>query len=145
MRATEYMVHACNPQSLTVHSLMEDDVYMIAPDTTGAKVADILTEHHFGSVPVVDHERNLLGIVSEFDLLHAMEEGKNLKTIMAAEIMTRTVVTVTEDMPIMDLVHLLQERHLIRVPVVKGRTLIGIVARRDILFGYVKATSIYWP
>jgi CBS domain-containing protein len=74
-----------------------------------------------------------------------MEEGKNLKTLTAAEIMTRTVVTVTEDTPVMDLVHLLQERHLIRVPVVKGRTLIGIVARRDILFGYVKATSVYWP
>ena len=34
--------------------------------------------------------------------------------------MARTVVTVTEDTPVMDLVHLLQERHLIRVPVVKG-------------------------
>jgi CBS domain-containing protein len=42
--------------------------------------------------------------------------------------------------------HLLQERHLIRVPVVvKGKTLIGVVARRDIVFGYVRATAIYWP
>ncbi len=145
MRATEYMVRACDPKSLTVHDVMENNVYTIGPDTTGAQIADLLTEHHFGSVPVVDHERTLLGIVSEFDLLHAMEQGKNLQALTASDIMTRTVVTVPEEMPVMDLIHLLQERHLIRVPVVRGKTLIGIVARRDILFGYVKATAYYWP
>ncbi len=145
MRASEFMVRACDPKSLAVHDVMEDSVYTIAPDTTGARIADLLTEHHFGSVPVVDHDRRLLGIVSEFDLLHAMERGENLKTVMASDIMTRQVVTVTEDLPMMDLIHLLQERHLIRVPVVKDGLLIGIVARQDILFGYVKATSFYWP
>ncbi len=83
--------------------------------------------------------------MSEFDLLHALQGGKELREIRAADVMTREVVTVPEDMPLMDLVQLLQDRHLIRVPVVQGRTLIGIVARRDILFGYVKATAKYWP
>ena len=59
--------------------------------------------------------------------------------------MTRDVVTTTEDMPLMSLIHLLQERHLIRVPVVKDRRLIGMVARRDVIFGYVKARAVYWP
>jgi CBS domain-containing protein len=45
----------------------------------------------------------------------------------------------------MSLIHLLQERHLIRVPVVKDRRLIGMVARRDVIFGYVKARAVYWP
>ncbi|MFO0767825.1 MAG: CBS domain-containing protein [Nitrospiraceae bacterium] len=59
--------------------------------------------------------------------------------------MTRQVVTVAQDLPIMEVIHILQERHLIRVPVVKDGLLVGIVARQDILFGYVKATSFYWP
>jgi CBS domain-containing protein len=59
--------------------------------------------------------------------------------------MTREVVTSTEEMPLMNLIHLLQERHLIRVPVVKDRKLVGMVARRDVVFAYVKARATYWP
>lgn len=145
MRATEYMVKACDPLSLTVHSLMQDAVYTVGPETTGARIADILSEHGFGSVPVIDRDRTLLGIVTEFDLLRAMQHGQDLKEVQATDVMTRDVVTVPEHLPVKELIDLLQARHLIRVPVVRGRTLIGIVARRDILFGYVKATAKYWP
>ncbi len=145
MRATEYMVKACDPLSLTVHSLMQDAVHTVGPETTGARIADILSEHGFGCVPVIDSDRNLLGLVSEFDLLRALHDGKDLKAVRAEDVMTRDVVTVAEHLPVKDLIDLLQARHLIRVPVVQGRTLIGIVARRDILFGYVKATAKYWP
>lgn len=145
MRATEYMVKACDPKTLTVHSLMQDAVYTVGPQTTGVRIADILSEHGFGSVPVVDDEWTLLGLVTEFDLLRALQEGRNLKDMTAREVMTPHVITVQEEMPVMDLIKLLQERHLIRVPVVQGKKLIGIVARRDVLFGYVKATSTYWP
>ena len=145
MRATEYMVKACDPLSLTVHSLMQDAVYTVGPETTGARIADILSEHGFGSVPVIDPDRTLLGIVSEFDLLRAMQNGRDLKEVRAADVMTRDVVTVPEHLPVKELIDLLQAKHLIRVPVVRDRTLIGIVARRDILFGYVKATAKYWP
>ena len=51
------------------------------------------------------------------------------------------LVTVTEDTTVTDLVDLLQSRHLIRVPVVRGWKLVGIVARRDVVFGYVKALA----
>ena len=96
-------------------------------------------------MPVVDDQETLLGLVSEFDLLRALQEGKNLRNVTAGEVMTPHVITVHEEMPVMDLIALLQERHLIRVPVVQGTKRIGIVARRDVLFGYVKATATYWP
>ena len=145
MRATEYMVRACDPKTLTVHSLMQDAVHTVGPQTTGVRIADLLSEHGFGSVPVVDDQDSLLGLVTEFDLLRAIQEGKNLRNVTAREVMTPHVVAVNEEMPVMDLIALLQERHLIRVPVVQGKKLIGIVARRDVLFGYVKATAAYWP
>lgn len=103
------------------------------------------SEHNFGSVPVVERDQTLRGLVTEFDLLKAVEQGKDLREVTVEEIMTRDVVTTTEDMPLMSLIHLLQERHLIRVPVVKDRRLIGMVARRDVIFGYVKARAVYWP
>lgn len=147
MRRAEYMAKACDPKTLTVRQIMEDAVFTCTPLTVGVAVAQMLTDRNFGSVPVVDENKTLIGLISEFDLLKAMTNGKDLRTVMAGEIMTveEDLVTVTEDMPIMDLAKILEESHLIRVPVVKGRTLIGIVARRDIVFGYVKANAHYWP
>lgn len=147
MRRAEYMAKGCDPKTLTVHQIMEDAVFTCTPLTVGVAVAQVLTDRNFGSVPVVDENKTLIGLISEFDLLKAMTNGKDLRTVMAGEIMTleEDLVTVTEDMPIMELAKILEESHLIRVPVVKGRTLIGIVARRDIVFGYVKAHAHYWP
>lgn len=108
-------------------------------------VAEVLSDHTFGSLPVVEADGTLRGLVTEFDLLRAVEQGHDLRNITAADIMTTNVITATEEMPLMDLIHLLQERHLIRVPVVKDHKLIGMVARRDVVFAYVKARATYWP
>ncbi|NGZ97225.1 MAG: signal transduction protein [Nitrospira sp. WS110] len=144
MRAAEHFVNVRDPKTLTVRQVMEDDVYTASPDTKGIAIAETMTDQNFGAVPVVEKDFTLVGLVSEFDLLRVMEEGKDLRQITAEEIMTRNVVTVTEEMAVTDLIHLLQERHLIRTPVVRGKTLVGIASRRDVVFGYVKATSKYW-
>jgi len=124
---------------------MEDAVVTIHPTSSAMAVAEILSEHSFGSVPVVDKDRTLRGLVTEFDLLKAVEQERDLRSVLVSDIMTKDVVTTTEETPIMSLIHLLQERHLIRVPVVKGQKLVGMVARRDVVFAYVKARAIYWP
>ena len=145
MRAIEYFVHGCDPKMLVVRQIMEEDVVKVSPTSSVMAVAELLSEHHFGSVPVADSDGTLRGLVTEFDLLKALEQDKDLRKVAVSEIMTREVVTATEDMSLMNLIHLLQERHLIRVPVVRGNTLVGIVARRDVVFGYVKSQAIYWP
>ena len=145
MRKVTYFTSTCDPKTLTVRDVMEDAVFTVSPKTKGATIADILAERNFGSVPVVEEDQALVGLVSEFDLLRVMDEGKDLGQLAATDIMTRDVITVTEEMPVKDVVHLLQERHLIRVPVIKGTTLVGMVARQDIVFGYVRATASYGP
>ncbi|MBI4002236.1 MAG: CBS domain-containing protein [Nitrospira defluvii] len=145
MRATEYLVHACDPKTLVVRQIMEDAVVKVSPTSSAMVVAELLSEHNFGSVPVVEADGTLRGLVTEFDLLKAVEQDQDLRKVLVSEIMTREVVTTTEEMPLMNLIHLLQERHLIRVPVVKDHKLVGMVARRDVVFGYVKARANYWP
>jgi len=144
MRATEYKVIAEDPKTLTVRQLMQNAVMTVRPETSGLTVAEILTKQNFGSVPVVDLYQTLLGLVSEFDLLEALAQGKDLREVKAEDLMTRTVVTVTEDLLFTDVMVLFQRDSLIRVPVVKGKTLVGIVARRDLLYGYAKALANYW-
>jgi CBS domain-containing protein len=147
MRRVEYMAKACDPKTLVVSQIMEDAVFTCGAETPGISVARLLTDRNFGSLPVVAEDRTLLGLISEFDLLKAMTDGKDLRHVSAGEIMTREedLVTVTEDTPILDLAKTFQECHLIRVPVVKDKILVGVVARRDIVFGYVRALAHYWP
>ncbi len=96
----------------------------------------------FGGVPIVDDQEGLCGIVTEFDLLAALETGAKLSDLSAEQMMTHEVVRVSPHTDIRTLIYVLQTNHLIRVPVVDpDGKLIGIVARRDIVRGYVSSSS----
>ena len=63
------------------------------------------------------------------------------KTIKAEDIMTKNPITVEEDTSIFDVIKTLEGHKLIRVPVVKGSRLVGILTRRDVLYCYLMATA----
>ncbi|MDH4328642.1 MAG: CBS domain-containing protein, partial [Nitrospira sp.] len=89
MRGAEYFVNSRDPKALTVRQVMEDDVYTVRPDTKGSAIVEAMTERNFGAVPVVIEDSVLVGLVSEFDLLRAIEDGKDLHLVKAEEMMTR--------------------------------------------------------
>ena len=125
---------------LKVADLMEQEVQFGHEQTKGDVLASLMIEG-FGGVPIVDANQGLVGIVTEFDLLAVLDTGKKLSDLSADQIMTYETVSVTPDTDIRTLIYVLQTNHVIRVPVIdnKDGKLIGIVARRDILRGYVSA------
>lgn len=142
MRRVDFMVGKHDFKTLTAEQFMQDDVYFYHPEDTGEQLAQVMTAGGFGSVPVVDRDRKVIGIVSEFDLLKAIMEDRALSQVTAGALMTPNPITVSPNTPAMDIVRLLEEKHLIRVPVVDNEgKLLGIVARRDILEGYLRATT----
>ena len=143
MRQTEFYMTACDPKTLTVGQLMQDAVTSCTPRTDVSTVASLMTRRNFGSLPVVEQDGTLVGIVTDYDLLHAMIEGRDLRNIAAMGIMSTVPVTVTEDQTLAQVAELFQDRSLTRVPVVRNKKLVGILARRDLLFGYMKASK-YW-
>ncbi len=147
MRAAEYMTEKREFHKLPASVLMEREVKTCSPSDSGRTIALQLTQFNIGSLPVVDENGLLVGLVSEFDLLDILRKlnGRELKDVQAKEIMSRDVKFVHEDTPVDEIIRLLEDEHLIRVPVVKDGKLRGVVARRDILFGYIKATAEYWP
>jgi CBS domain-containing protein len=134
---------ACDPKTLTVGQLMQDSVTSCTPRTDVSTIASLMTRRNFGSLPVVEQDGTLVGIVTDYDLLHAMIEGRDLRNIAAMGIMSTVPVTVTEDQTLAQVAELFQDRSLTRVPVVRNKKLVGILARRDLLFGYTKASK-YW-
>ena len=143
MRQTEFSLSACDPNTLTVGQLMQDAVTTCTPRTDGSTLASLMTRRNFGSLPVIESDGTLVGIVTEYDLLQAMIEGRDLRKILATEIMSAHPVSVTEDQTLVQVADLFQDRYITRVPVVRNKKLVGILARRDLLFGYMKASK-YW-
>jgi CBS domain-containing protein len=143
MRQTEFFLKACDPKTLTVGQLMQDAVTRCTSRTDALTLTHMMTHRNFGSMPVVEEDGTLVGIVSEYDLLQVMIEGRDLRKVLATEIMSAHPVTVTEDQTLVQVADLFQDRYLTRVPVVRSGKLVGILARRDLLFGYTQASQ-YW-
>ena len=143
MRRVDYMVGARDFKMLEAEQFMQDVVTSFHVEDTVDRLAGAMSEGGFGSVPILGKDGKLVGIVSEFDLLKAIEEGKELDKVTAGEIMIKDPITVTRNTPAMEIIHLLQEKHFIRTPVVdtEGK-LTGVVSRRDIIQGYLGATNV---
>ena len=107
--------------------------------TKGDVIASLMIEG-FGAVPVVDADDKLLGIVSEHDLLAALDDGHRLGAVTAGEIMTCNPYSIHPEAMLPTLVHVFRASDLIRVPVVDAKDkLVGIIARRDVLRAYLAA------
>ena len=143
MRQTEFLATACDPKALTVGQLMQDAVFTCGARVDALSISRMLTQRNFGSLPVVEEDRTLVGLISEYDLLQALIDGRDLRKIMAVEIMSSNPVTATENMLLEQVANLFQDRYITRVPVVRNGKLVGILARRDLLFGYMKASQ-FW-
>ena len=135
--------------------VMTRDVVAVTPHTTIEEAAKIMLRMHISGLPVIDDTGNLVGVVSESDFLRRSEigTGRNhaawLKFFMgpgraAAEfihergrkvedVMTRKVITVREETSLADIVALMEKHDIKRVPVMRGKSTIGIVTRSNLL------------
>lgn len=77
MRRTEFLTGKRNFQELTAEVLMEQEVVSCKPSDSGCHIASQLTKFGFGSLPVVDDDGSLVGLVSEFDVLKVLMEGRD--------------------------------------------------------------------
>ena len=92
----------------------------------------------FSGMPVTDDEGRVVGIVTELDLLMAAKAGKELGGTMVKEIMTPDVATASEDATVAEFISIMEEFHIIRLPIVKDGKLVGIVARCDVLRCFIE-------
>ena len=122
---------------MMVKQVMQKMVQSAHLKTKGDVIASLMIEG-FGAVPVVDAKDKLLGIVSEHDLLAAVDDGRKLGDVAASEIMTFNPYSIHPEALLSTLVHVFVASDLIRVPVVDADDkLVGIIARRDVLRAYL--------
>jgi CBS domain-containing protein len=111
---------------MKVKEIMKAPVRTASFDTPTADVAQLLVQYKISAVPVLDAGGNVIGLISEHDLI--ARSGPT-----AADVMSHGVVSVTEDTDVDDVRHLLIDRRIRRVPVMSGGQIIGIVSRADLV------------
>jgi CBS domain-containing protein len=123
-----------------------------------AEALHLMLGKAIGALPVIDSQNQLVGIITEGDLLRraemAMEQHaawwKNLlfgqwyaareyvhsHVRSVGSIMTRETLCIAEDTPLSTIVQIMEQEQVKRLPVTSGRKVIGIVTRRDVLRSY---------
>ncbi len=87
----------------------------------------------FSGMPVTNDGGEVVGIITEMDILAAVDDGKELARTTVKDIMTPDVARANPETTVEELIKILREFHLIRVPIIKDDRLVGIVSRSDIL------------
>jgi CBS domain-containing protein len=109
-------------------------VETVRPTTTLQQVCDTLSSKHIGAAVVVGAAGEVIGIVSERDIVHAIaQNGSNALKLTIDEVMTRDVATcrlTDSSESLMETMTVGRFRH---VPVVEGGRLVGIVSIGDVV------------
>ncbi len=142
---------------MQAQDIMTREVITVRADTTVDEIAHLLGQRHIGSVPVVDEERRVVGIVSESDvflkpagilfsavklpaLFKQWVDPARLAEIYAeahrhtaADVMTREVICVDVEDEIGHVAWLMAQRDLKHVPVLREGKLAGMLTRADVI------------
>lgn len=152
---------------MNASDVMVSNVITVGPDACVQEVAGILLENRISAVPVVNDRKEILGIVSEGDLMRRVEAGTERRRswwlglfasneILASEfsrsharrvtdVMTQPVVTVTPDTPLSEVATMLETHGIKRVPVVRDGKVVGIVSRANLLQALATAGKAVGP
>lgn len=105
----------------------------INENATVFDAAVLMAENKVGSLIVEGHEL-LVGIFTERDLLSkVVAAGKEVKTVLIKEVMSRNIVGIEADKPLCHALHLMHQYNFRHVPVFENGNVIGIVSARDAL------------
>jgi CBS domain-containing protein len=103
-------------------------------ETTLNDVANLMVEADCGEIPITDGSNRLIGVITDRDIVcRVVAKGKNPSSVTAAECMSEPVVVVNEDSTLEDVLAVMEENRIRRVPVVDGSgCCCGIVSQADV-------------
>jgi CBS domain-containing protein len=116
----------------TAADFMSTVMVTASEDMPITQIIELMLEHKVSSLPVVDSEMFLQGIITEYDVMNLAFSGEAART-QVGEVMARNVVTfaLTDDLE--TVANTCLQRRIHRGPVVQEGKVVGIISRRDIL------------
>ncbi len=127
---------------MLVKERMSHPVITIHPETLMQESLNMMHKEHIRRLPVVDKRGRLVGIVSESDLLHASpsdatslsiwEMNYLISKVTVDKLMTREVITITDDTPLEDAARIMADKKIGGLPVVRDNKVVGIITETDL-------------
>jgi len=109
-------------------------VISVRPTATIAEVARLLSARRIGGVVVQDNAEQLLGILTERDIVHALAaHDARALDMTAAQLMTRSLVTATPHSTVHEAMGLMSQGRFRHLPVLEDGKLVGIVSIGDVV------------
>ena len=146
---------------MRARDVMTTHVIAVRPKAEIRDIARVMLSGQISAVPVIDERENLVGIVSEGDLMRRPESGtakstswwlraiassemraeEYIKThgLYAEDVMTDRVIVAEEDTTLLEIADLMERRRIKRVPIIRDGKVVGIVSRANLLRGLVTA------
>lgn len=120
--------------------IMTKDVITVSPTATVKNLAMTLIKNQISGAPVAGRNGKIIGVVSEADIV--AKKGKDVKTIM-----TKNIISVTEETAVEEIARLMTTHRIKRLPVMRGQDVVGIVSRADIVSAIAlgKHVAIHTP
>lgn len=130
---------------MEVRDVMSQDVVSAGPSTSLREAADTLVRRRLRALPVIDEEGHVLGLVTDKQVmthfLPALERAGAERPMADSllgedevrDVMERTVMCVNEDEPLADVIRLMLDKEIERLPVVREGQLVGFLTRGDII------------
>lgn len=127
---------------MLVHERMSKHPFTVTEDTPIAQALKFMRDNKVRRLPVLNKKGELVGIVSERDLLYASPSPVTslsiyeihylLAQIKVGEIMTRDVITVSEYTPLEEAARIMADNKIGSLPVVRNGKLVGIITESDL-------------
>ncbi len=118
---------------LVIRDIMSENVHTVRPSDSIVQAARIMSKHRIGSLPVVDDDGSLAGIVTRTDLARAYAENFRGE-VKVEDAMNADPPTVSPFHTIHRVIEAMEEKQYFRAVVVDANKPVGIISRRDIIF-----------
>ncbi len=116
---------------MNVEALMSKPICSVDPETTLAEATTVMGERHVGSALVLDGEQ-LVGILTERDVVRAMSSAFDAPMRPVVEWMTKRPVTIPPEAAVKEALRVMVEGGFRHLPVLQGDVVVGMVSMRDI-------------
>ena len=120
---------------MRVHDVLSSkgstEVFTIAPTATVRELLDVLADRDIGALVVSDDGDQMLGIVSERDIVRKLRDVENARDTRVADIMTTDVRVCSPDDEFTDLMAIMTRHRVRHVPVLDDGRLVGVLSIGD--------------
>ncbi len=126
---------------LKAKHIMTKNVVSIKKDTSIYQSLELMIKHKITSIPVVEDDMSLVGIISEKDVLHLYHVHRDQGEKTVNDFMTQPAIYFDENESLLDVYNFLAKNIFRKVPITSKGKLVGIISRGDIIAHIVKAKN----